>query len=157
MWPADQSQLTWPQYSSSGPIRGEYCDQLTNHSSPGQQRHVVRDLGQLVRAQVQLHHVTPGPIRGEHYSCPPIRDDFYGHVTTNHDSPCPDVDGKRGQLILLHVQLLQMLCPGENAVRDSKDKYSTSNDCCCHCIIQDDVTNLSQRLCSMLRLIILTN
>ena len=21
----DQSQVTWPQYSSSGPIRGEYC------------------------------------------------------------------------------------------------------------------------------------
>ena len=35
MWPADQSQLTWPQYSVSGPIRGEYGGQLTNHSSPG--------------------------------------------------------------------------------------------------------------------------
>ena len=34
MWPADQSQLTWPQYSAYGPIRGEYCGQLTNHSSP---------------------------------------------------------------------------------------------------------------------------
>ena len=146
MLPADQSQLTWPQYSSSGPIRGEYFGQLTNHSSPGQQRHVVRDLGQLVRAQVQLHHVTPGPIRGEQLQ-----------LSTNHDSPCPDVDRKRGQLILLHVQLLQMLRPGENAVRDSKDKYSTSNDCCCHRIIQDDITYLSQRLCSMLRLIILTN
>ena len=92
LWPADQSQLTWLQYSSSGPIRGEYCGQLTNHSSPGQQRHVVRDLGQLVRAQVQLHHVTPGPIRGEHYSCPPIRGEYCGHVTgsppiTTHHVP----------------------------------------------------------------------
>ena len=34
LWPADQSQLTWTQYSSSGPIRGEYCGQLTNHSLP---------------------------------------------------------------------------------------------------------------------------
>ena len=35
LWSHDQSQLTWPQSSSSGPIRGEYCGQLTNHSSPG--------------------------------------------------------------------------------------------------------------------------
>ena len=35
MWLVDQSQITWPQYSVSGPIRGEYCGQLTNHSSPG--------------------------------------------------------------------------------------------------------------------------
>ena len=34
LWPADQSQLTWSQYSSSGPIRDEYCCQVTNHSSP---------------------------------------------------------------------------------------------------------------------------
>ena len=39
LWPADQSQLTWPQYSSSGPIRGEYCGQLTDHSSPGHSTH----------------------------------------------------------------------------------------------------------------------
>ena len=29
----NQSHLTWLQYSYSGPIRGEYCVQLTNHSS----------------------------------------------------------------------------------------------------------------------------
>ena len=39
LWPGDQSQPTWPQYSSSGPIRGEYCDQLTNHSSPDHNTH----------------------------------------------------------------------------------------------------------------------
>ena len=31
-----QSKLGWSYYSSSGPIRGEYCDQLTNHCSPGE-------------------------------------------------------------------------------------------------------------------------
>ena len=39
LWPTDQSQLTWPQYSSSGPIRGKYCGQLANHSTPGHNTH----------------------------------------------------------------------------------------------------------------------
>ena len=45
MWPADKSQLTWPQYSSSGPIRGESCDQLTN-AITAQYLHVELDDGE---------------------------------------------------------------------------------------------------------------
>ena len=29
------TKYSWTQYSSSGPIRGEYCGHLTNRSSPG--------------------------------------------------------------------------------------------------------------------------
>ena len=55
---------------------------------------VIRYLGELVGAQVELHHVDPGP----------------------------DVDGKRRELVLLHVQFLQILGSGEYPVRNSKHK-----------------------------------
>ena len=54
----------------------------------GEHRHVVRDLGELVGAKVELHNVEPSP----------------------------DVYGKRRQLVLLHVQFLKVVCSRENAI-----------------------------------------
>ena len=76
--------------------------------------HILRELSQLVGAEVELHHV----------------------------QPCPNVDGERGQLVLLknsnevvevkwilltsqvylHVQFLKEVCPRENAIGDSASR-----------------------------------